>query len=106
MALPSQMEAMIRIGAVTFGRIWLTMIRKWGQPRARAASTYGLCLAESTAPRTMRELPGMITMAIASMAFVVLGVNTETMARARISPGIAMTASITRCSRRSSHPSQ
>jgi hypothetical protein len=28
-------------------------------------------LADSTAPRTMRELPGMITMAIAIMAFVV-----------------------------------
>jgi hypothetical protein len=57
---------------------------------------YGFCFAESTAPRTMRELPGMITTAIASMACVVLGVNTETIAKARIRAGIAMRASMTR----------
>ena len=38
-AFPSQMEAMIKIGAVTFGRIWLVMRRRWPHPRARADST-------------------------------------------------------------------
>ena len=38
-ALPSQIEAMTRIGAVTFGRIWLRMMRGWRQPMACAAST-------------------------------------------------------------------
>ena len=38
-ALPSQIEAMTRIGAVTLGRMWLRMIRGWRQPMACAAST-------------------------------------------------------------------
>jgi len=58
MALPSQIEAMTRIGAVTLGRMWLRMMRGWRQPTACAASTYRFCLADITAPRTMRELPG------------------------------------------------
>src|SRR2546428_13059487 len=29
MALPSQIEAITRIGAVTLGRMWLRMIRRW-----------------------------------------------------------------------------
>src|SRR6266705_2929170 len=48
----------------------------------------------------------MMTMAIASIAFVVLGFNTDTMASARISPGMAWIASISRWTRRSSRPSQ
>src|SRR5512132_953746 len=106
MAFPSQIEAMMSIGAVTLGRIWLAMMCRWRQPRACAASTYGFCFAESTAPRTMREWPGRSTTARASMALVGLGVNTETMAKARIRPGIAMRASMRRWSPRSSHPSQ
>ena len=38
-ALPSQIEAMTRIGAVTFGRMWLTRMRGWRHPMASAAST-------------------------------------------------------------------
>src|SRR5207247_9555627 len=38
-ALPNQIDAMIRMGAVTLGRMWRTMIRRWRQPIARAAST-------------------------------------------------------------------
>src|SRR5207302_6073301 len=74
-ALPSQIEAMTRIGAVTLGRMWVMMIRGWRHPIACAASTYRFCFAESTAPRTMRELPGMITTAIASIALVVFGLS-------------------------------
>ena len=48
----------------------------------------------------------MMTTAIASIALVVLGFSTETMASASISPGMACTASITRCSSMSSWPSQ
>ena len=48
----------------------------------------------------------MITIAIASIAFVVFGVSTDTMASARINPGMAWIASIRRCIRRSSRPSQ
>ncbi len=81
-------------------------IRGCWQPSACAASTYRFCLAASTAPRTIRELPGMMTMAMASMAFVVFGLSTETMASASISPGMAWTASMTRWSPRSSRPSQ
>src|SRR5205814_9744984 len=81
-ALPSQIEAMTRIGAVTLGRMWLMMMRGWRHPMACAASTYRFCLAVSTAPRTIRELPGMITMAIASIALVVLGLSTATIASA------------------------
>ena len=97
---------MIRIGAVTFGRMWVAMMRRSRQPMAWAASTNLFCFADSTAPRTMRELPGMITTAIASIAFVVLGRSTDTMARARRRPGIVFTASITRWSTMSSRPSQ
>ena len=39
MALPSQIEAMMRIGAVTLGRICVVMMRGWRQPIAWAAST-------------------------------------------------------------------
>jgi hypothetical protein len=38
MAFPSQIEAMMRIGAVTLGRIWLAIMHRWRQPRACAAS--------------------------------------------------------------------
>ena len=54
----------------------------------------------------MRELPGMITIAMASIALVVLGLSTETMASASTRPGMAWMASITRCMTRSSRPSQ
>ena len=48
----------------------------------------------------------MITIAIASIALVVLGVSTETMASARTSPGIAWMASMIRWNTRSVRPSQ
>ena len=48
----------------------------------------------------------MITIAIASIAFVVLGVSTETMASASIRPGIAWMPSMIRWSTRSVRPSQ
>ena len=105
-AFPSQIDAMTRIGAVTFGRMWLRMIRGWRQPKACAASTYRFCLAASTAPRTIREFPGMITIAIASIALVVLGLSTETIASASTSPGMAWIASMTRWANRSRRPSQ
>jgi hypothetical protein len=95
-ALPNQMDAMMRIGAVTLGRMWLRMMRGCRQPMAWAASTYRFCLAAITAPRTMRELPGMMTMAIASMALVVFGRSTDTMARASTRPGIAWMAAKSR----------
>src|SRR5439155_18660329 len=57
-ALPSQIEAMTRIGAVTLGRMWVMMIRGWRHLLAYAASTYRFFFAESSAPRTMGELPG------------------------------------------------
>src|SRR5262245_55202047 len=73
---------------------------------ACAASTNRFCFADSTAPRTTRELPGMMTMAMASIALVVLGRSTDTMARARMSPGIVISASMIRCRMRSRRPSQ
>ena len=38
-ALPSQIDAMIRMGAVTLGRMWRQDEPRWRQPRACAAST-------------------------------------------------------------------
>ena len=38
-ALPSQIDPITRIGAVTLGRMWLRMMRGWRQPMAWAAST-------------------------------------------------------------------
>src|SRR5207247_1554636 len=106
MALPSQMEARMRMGAVTWGRRWMAMIGKSLQPMACAAATKRFCCADSTAPRTTRELPGIMTMAMASMALVVLGVSTDTTARARMSPGMVIIASMNRWSTRSRRPSQ
>src|SRR5438552_18328273 len=90
-ALPSQIEAMTRIGAVTLGRMWVMMIRGWRHPMACAASTYRFCFAESTAPRTMRELPGMITTAIAIIALFVFCLSTDTIALACSNHGVART---------------
>ena len=54
----------------------------------------------------MRELPGMITIAMAIMALVVLGRSTDTMASASTSPGMAWMPSMKRCRIRSVRPSQ
>src|ERR1700753_109815 len=42
------------IGAITFGRMSMNMIRHGPAPRARAASTNSRSLIDSTWPRTMR----------------------------------------------------
>ncbi len=47
------------MGAVTLGKICLTMMCRSPDPRARAACTYSRCFTESTLPRTTREKIGI-----------------------------------------------
>src|SRR6266508_4237273 len=49
----------IKIGAKTLGKRWRHRRRALVEPNERAATMYSFCLAESTAPRTIRANCGM-----------------------------------------------
>ena len=104
MALPSEADIRIRIGATTFGSTWRNTTRCGVAPSVRAASMYTFCLTASTAPRTTRDWNGMMMIAIASSALVVLVPSTATSDIASTMPGNASTASTTRWITMSTHP--
>src|SRR5687767_4043690 len=77
---PSSVAPMMMIGAMTFGRMCLNMIRKLLLPMALDASTYTLFLSASTAPRTTRLLRGIKATPIAMATLTVDGPNAVRMA--------------------------
>src|SRR3972149_2128188 len=54
MTAPRPIENTTIIGAMMFGRMWNTIVRRSVAPMTRAASTKGCSLVDSTTPLTMR----------------------------------------------------
>src|SRR6476619_3539592 len=57
-AWPTNAVTMMRNGAITLGTMWQRIIRAWPNPRARAASTYGVSLIARADERTTRAQRG------------------------------------------------
>src|SRR5215510_13594763 len=104
MALPSQTEAMTRMGAKALGRMWRTTMRQRVAPAAYAASMKVFCLMDRTVPRTTREAPGAMTRPMTRMMLVRLCPSTDTTANARTMPGSAIMVSTARCNTWSTPP--
>src|SRR5437879_108782 len=53
--VPSPMVARMMIVAITLGSTYSSTMRRWPDPTARAASTYGFAITDNAAPRITRD---------------------------------------------------
>src|SRR5918911_5547330 len=72
-AYESDSAAWTITGETTFGTMWRRTILGCPAPTSTAESTYGWCLAASTAPRMTRAKCGDWTMAMATITVCMLG---------------------------------
>ena len=79
-------------------------MRYQGAPIERAASMYWLFFSDNEAPRTIRNVGGMMKSEITIITFCMFGPSIRTMIRSQINAGNAMIASTMRCIRLSIQP--
>src|SRR5262245_41270778 len=102
--VPRPMVATMMTVASTFGSTWRTTMRQCPEPSARAASTYGFCIVEGSAPRLTTEVPAAPRIDSAMIKFSRPGPSAATSESTITRAGNEIQASTTRWTRMSKVP--
>ncbi len=104
MTVESPVVATTMMVGTTFGRMWVSVVRRCPAPRARALSTKVCSLTSRATPRTTREFWMPKAMPSTIVMFHTLGPSSDMIESSRSSGGKAIHASTARCTSRSKRP--